>query len=143
VAEVIVPGFLSCGFGSSLYDGPDTTLTEIDERLSRSDVFVILVASEIGLEVGWKIRVSRLSSAASRVLPLRNSKPILSAVGLFDMLWFFLGDLECSKPDERTELNDHIISVACCRPSEVLDLRVSKPDFVSIFRVSGFQSHVT
>jgi hypothetical protein len=87
-----------------------------------------------------EVGIARLPAVPGGILPSSDSEAVLSALGFLHVARPDLRNLEGAQTDERTELDDDIVSLAVCSPSQVLNLAVCEPDLVFI-TAGGFDTH--
>ncbi|NLV10435.1 hypothetical protein GOC74_10900 [Halomicrobium mukohataei] len=92
--EVVVASLISCTLGGPTDPRADAGLGQVDERVFRHDVALVLVALEIALDAVREIGVARLPAVAARVLPGLDPKAVLAALGLLHVDGADLRDLE-------------------------------------------------
>ena len=83
----------------------------VDDGLVGGDVLGVLVLPERPLDILGEVRVSGLPARSGGVLPSGHPVTVMVGVGLADVRWLNLGDLEGAQPDESAQLEHHIVPV--------------------------------
>ena len=82
LSKVLLAGLTSFLLGNTVNNSAYPRLCKVNERVFWSDVLSVLVLLEVTLYIRREVGVSRLPTAADRVLPGVDVKPVLSAVAL-------------------------------------------------------------